>query len=93
MKKNLKTRLLTSGGPISLPFLLSLSVVPPAFAQRASEGAPAATPAQTGAPSTTLPSMDRAKTDQAPPPPAGFWDRSTLFGDMGACGRGSATTV
>ncbi|WP_350357386.1 carbohydrate porin [Paraburkholderia fungorum] len=84
MKKNLKTKLLMSGGPISLTFLLSLGVVPPAFAQAASEGAPAAAPAQTEAPSTSSGADNpAAKADQAPPAPAGFWDRSNLFGDMG----------
>ncbi|MFL9912397.1 carbohydrate porin [Paraburkholderia sp. RL17-337-BIB-A] len=84
MKKNLKTRLLMSGGPISLSFLLSLGVVPPAFAQAASEGTPAATPAQTEAPSSSSGADNpAAKADQAPPAPTGFWDRSNLFGDMG----------
>jgi porin len=84
MNKNLKTRLLMSGGPISLSFLLSLGVVSPAFAQAASEGAPAATPAQTEAPSSPSGADNpAAKADQAPPAPTGFWDRSNLFGDMG----------
>jgi porin len=84
MNKNLKTRLLMSGGPISLSLLLSLGVVPPAFAQAASEAAPAATPAQTEAPSSPSGTDNpAAKADQAPPAPTGFWDRSNLFGDMG----------
>ena len=84
MNKNLKTRLLMSCGPISLSLLLSLGIVQPAFAQAASEGAPAATPAQTEAPSSPSGTDNpAAKADQAPPAPTGFWDRSNLFGDMG----------
>jgi porin len=79
MKKNLKTKLLMSGAPISLTFLFSLGVVPPALAQ----GAPAATPAQ-AAPSTSPAGTDNAaNADQTPSAPAGLWDRSSLFGDMG----------
>ncbi|NPT47562.1 carbohydrate porin [Paraburkholderia sp. 1N] len=82
MKKNLKTTLLMCGAPISLTCLLSLGVVQPAFAQASGEAAPAATPAES-APSSSTPAPDAAKADQAPPSPTGFWDRATLFGDMG----------
>ncbi|SIO67339.1 porin, OprB family [Burkholderia sp. GAS332] len=75
MKKNLKTTLLMCRAPISLTCLLSLGVVQPALAQASGEAAPAATP--------STPAPDAAKTDQAPPAPTGFWDRATLFGDMG----------
>ncbi|HEX7907534.1 MAG TPA: carbohydrate porin [Paraburkholderia sp.] len=83
MKKNLKTKLLLSGGPLGLTCLLSLGVVPAAFAQAAGEGTPAATPAQSEAPASPAATADAAKADQAPPAPTGFWDRSNLFGDMG----------
>ncbi|OAJ62433.1 porin [Paraburkholderia ginsengiterrae] len=83
MKKNLKTKLLLSGGPLGLTCVLSLGVVPPAFAQAAGEGTPAATPAQSEAPASPAGTADAAKADQAPPAPTGFWDRSNLFGDMG----------
>ena len=79
MKKNLKTTLLMCSAPISLTCLLSLGVVQPALAQASGEAAPAATPAESG-PSSTPSATDAAK---APPAPAGFWDRATLFGDMG----------
>jgi porin len=83
MKKNMKTRLLTSGGPISLTLLLSLGVVPPALAQASGEAAPPATLAQ-AAPSSSLAGTNNASAvDQTPPAPTGFWDRSNLFGDMG----------
>ena len=79
MKKNLKTTLLMCSAPISLTCLLSLGVVQPALAQASGEAAPASTPAES-APSSTPSATDAAK---APPAPAGFWDRATLFGDMG----------
>ncbi|MGA9913842.1 MAG: carbohydrate porin [Paraburkholderia sp.] len=82
MKKNLKTTLLMCSAPISLTCLLSLGVVQPALAQASGEAAPAATPAESG-PSSSTPAPDAAKTDQAPPAPTGFWDRATLFGNMG----------
>ncbi|SMG53654.1 carbohydrate porin [Paraburkholderia susongensis] len=77
MKKKLKTRLLLSGAPVSLSFLLSLAIAPCAFAQATGEAAPAATPTQ------AEPQTPAAKADQTPPAPTGFWDRSNLFGDMG----------
>ncbi|CAE6824410.1 Porin B [Paraburkholderia domus] len=82
MKKNLKTTLLMCGAPISLTCLLSLGVVQSALAQASAEAAPTSTPAES-APSSTSPATDAAKADQAPPAPTGFWDRATLFGDMG----------
>lgn len=84
MKKNLKTTILMSGGPISLSLLLSLSVVQPALAQTSGEAAPAATPAE-AAPSSSPSAADNtaAKADQTPAAPTGFWDCSNLFGDMG----------
>jgi porin len=79
MKKNLKTKLLMSGAPISLTLLSSFGVVPFALAQEV----PAATPVQ-AAPSTSPAGTDNAaKADQPPAAPAGLWDRSNLFGDMG----------
>jgi porin len=85
MKKNLKTRLLLTGGPASLSLLLSLGVVRPALAQENGEAAPAATAAQAQAQPATPSGTDNkaAKPDQTPPAPTGFWDRSNLFGDMG----------
>jgi porin len=82
MKKNLKTTLLMGGAPIGLTCLLALSAVQPAFAQASGEAAPAPTPAES-APSPTPPAPEAANADQAPPAPTGFWDRATLFGDMG----------
>jgi len=82
MKKNLKTKLLMSGGPIGIAFLLFPGLVPLALAQASGEAAPAATPAQT-APAPSGPDNTAAQADQTPPAPTGFWDRSTLFGDMG----------
>ncbi len=92
MKKNLKTKLLLSGAPVSLTFLLSLGAAPSAFAQasaKTAETAPAGTtPTQAEAPATSRPAApgatdDAAKADQSAPAPTGFWDRSNLFGDMG----------
>ncbi|MFM0484844.1 carbohydrate porin [Paraburkholderia strydomiana] len=82
MKKNLKTTLLMCGAPLSLTCLLSLGFVQPALAQASNEAAPAATPAE-AAPSSTPSGTDAAKTEAAPPAPTGFWDRATLFGEMG----------
>ncbi|MFM0213462.1 carbohydrate porin [Paraburkholderia sediminicola] len=82
MKKNLKTTLLMCGAPISLTCLLSLGVVQPALAQASGDAAPATAPAESAPPSST-PAPDAAKADQTPPAPTGFWDRATLFGDMG----------
>jgi porin len=78
MKKNLQTKRLMSSAPISLAFLFSLGVVPPALAQ----GVPAATPAQT-APSTSPVGTDNAaEANQTPAAPTELWNRSNLFGDM-----------
>ncbi|WP_206997597.1 carbohydrate porin [Trinickia mobilis] len=86
MKKNLKAALRISGAPASLTLLLSLGLVPPAFAQASGEAAPAANPspapAATEAPSSSQPAAGAA-ADQTPPAPTGFWDRSNLLGDMG----------
>jgi porin len=86
MKKNLKTKLLLSGGPASLGLLLSLGIVPPALAQASGEAASAGTPGQTEAQPAVpaSPGAQAAKpADQTPPAPTGFWDRSNLLGDMG----------
>ncbi|QCP53324.1 carbohydrate porin [Trinickia violacea] len=97
MKKNLKTALRMSGAPASLTLLLSLGLVPHAFAQTSGEAAPAANPsstptapAATEAPSSSQPAAGAdnggaatAAADQTPPAPTGFWDRSNLLGDMG----------
>jgi porin len=88
MKKNLKTKLLLSGGPVSLSLLLSLGIVPPALAQASGDTTPAAPAAaagqrdaQPGAPAS--PDAAAAKPGQTSPAPTGFWERSTLLGDMG----------
>jgi porin len=84
MKKNLKTRLLMSGGRISLTFLLSLGFVPPVLAQASGEAGPPAPMPVEALPSSSPAETDNAtKADQTPPAPAGFWHRSNLFGDMG----------
>src|ERR1700722_10361815 len=86
MKKNLKTKLLFSGGPIGLTVLLSLGAGAPALAQTSGEAAPSA-PAVT--PPEAAPSSGPAATDNAAtaapaaPAPTGFRDRSNLLGDMG----------
>lgn len=85
MKKKLKLTLRQSGAPIGLTFLLSLGMTHPAVAQTndsaaSDTAAPAAAPAQ---PSSAPDASEAAKKDEAPPAPTGFWDRSTLFGDMG----------
>jgi porin len=86
MKKNLKTKLLFSGGPIGLTVLLSLGAGAPALAQTSGEAAPSA-PAVTppeAAPSSAPAATDNAATAApAAPAPTGFWDRSNLLGDMG----------
>jgi porin len=88
MKKNLKSKLLLSSGPISLSLLLSLGIVPPALAQASSDATPAApapasgqSDAQPAAPAS--PDATAAKPDRTPPAPTGFWERSNLLGDMG----------
>ena len=62
MKKNLKSKLLLSSGPISLSLLLSLGIVPPALAQASSDATPAApapasgqSDAQPAAPASPVP--------------------------------------
>ncbi|CAB3793680.1 hypothetical protein LMG28138_03562 [Pararobbsia alpina] len=78
-----KTRLLMSSGPVSLSFLLSLGFMPPALAQTSGEAGAAAMPIE-ALPSSSAAGTDQAaKADPTPPAPAGFWDRSNLFGDMG----------
>jgi porin len=88
MKKNLKSKLLLSSGPVSLSLLLSLGIVPPALAQANGNATPAApapvtgqSDAQPSAPASPDPTA--AKPDQTPPAPTGFWERSNLLGDMG----------
>jgi porin len=88
MKKNLKSKLLLSSGPISLSLLLSLGIVPPALAQASSDATPAApapasgqSDAQPAAPAS--PDATAAQPDRTPPAPTGFWERSNLLGDMG----------
>jgi porin len=86
MKKNLKTKLLFSGGPIGLTVLLSLGAGAPALAQTSGEAAPSApaVPPPEAAPSSAPAATDNAATTApAPPAPAGFWDRSNLLGDIG----------
>jgi len=88
MKKNLKSRLLLSSGPVSLSLLLSLGIVPSAQAQASSNATPAA-PAPAAGPGDAQPATPSspdtaaAKPDQTPPAPTGFWERSNLLGDMG----------
>ena len=85
MKKKSKTTFLLSGVRGSLTFLLSLCIVPAVFAQAGVEHAPASAPAQGEAPAASSPvgADNAARADQTPPAPAGFRDRSNLFGDMG----------
>jgi porin len=64
-----------------LSALLSLSIAGPAFAQVTSEATPAQAEAQSLSPVATENAV--AKADPTPSAPTGFWDRSTLFGDMG----------
>jgi porin len=68
MMKNFdKRRLWGSGGPIAVSAVLSLGLVPCAFAQATDEGAPA----------------QAAPADQTAAAPTGLWERSNLLGDMG----------
>jgi len=87
MNKNLMTKLLLSGGPISLTFLLSPGVVPPAVAQANGEAVPVSPTGQTGVQPPSQPAAgadnQAATADPTPPASTGFWDRSNLFGDMG----------
>ncbi|AOJ11512.1 carbohydrate porin [Burkholderia mayonis] len=76
MKKTIHHMLVKSGVVSGLPLLLSLGVAQPALAQ-AANAAPAATAAE------SAPAAPAAQTAEAPPAPTGFWERSTLFGDMG----------
>jgi porin len=89
MNKNLKTRLLTTGTPLSLAVLLAFVTAPAAFAQSSGETQPApaaagspAAPAAT-APGAAAPAAAAAPADQANAAPTGLWQRSNLFGDMG----------
>ncbi|WP_323119622.1 carbohydrate porin [Burkholderia alba] len=83
MNNKLNHMLVKSGVAAGLPLVLSLGVIPPAFAQAAGEPAPAAV--QESAPSAPAPAPASAATQPSDPAPAptGFWDRSNLFGDMG----------
>jgi porin len=86
MKKNLKTKLLFSGGPIGLTVLLSLGAGAPALAHTSGEAAPSApavTPPEAAPSSAPAATDNAAATAPAPPTPTGFWDRSNLLGDMG----------
>jgi porin len=90
MKKNLQAKLLICRRPISLSLLLPLEIVPPAFAQANGETPPSAPASSAAATSNaqsdaqaTGPNGTAAQTDQTPPTPTGFWDRSNLLGDMG----------
>ena len=77
MKNKLKTMLFATGGPLSLTVLLSVGIVPSAFAQTNSDTAPAQPAPQTEAPA------GQAPADQPAAAPTGFWERSNLLGDMG----------
>jgi porin len=89
MNKNLRTRLLTTGTPLSLAVLLAFVAAPAAFAQSSGETQPA--PAAVGsptapaatAPGAAAPAAAAAPADQANAAPTGLWQRSNLFGDMG----------
>jgi porin len=83
MNKDLKTRLLKSGCPIGLTFVLSLAIVSSALAQGTGEAAPAPTSGQADVQSQSPAGTDNAKAAQTPPAPTGFWNRSNLFGDIG----------
>ncbi|BCG03463.1 porin (plasmid) [Paraburkholderia sp. PGU19] len=77
MKKKLKTTLLSSAMPVGLSVLVSFGMVSIANAQTAPEGTPPAEPA------SNAKANNNAVPDQANAAPTGFWERSTLFGDMG----------
>jgi porin len=81
MKNILKRRLCGSRGPIALSAVLSLGIVPAAFAQTNGETAPAQ-PAQP-APASGATAQQAPAGDQAAAAPTGLWERSNLFGDMG----------
>ena len=85
MKNILKSRLPGSGGLVTLSALLSLGVVPAAFAQTSGENAPAQ-PASPAAPASSAGAADQQQApaaDQNAAAPTGLWERSNLFGDMG----------
>ncbi|MFP6561152.1 carbohydrate porin [Paraburkholderia sp. B3] len=79
MKNNLKTRLLTTGTPLSLAALLAFAIAPAAFAQSSGETQPA--PAAAGSPAQP-PAATAAPEDPSNAAPTGLWARSNLFGDM-----------
>jgi porin len=89
MKKNLKTRLMLTGGPASLGVLLALGATQSALAQTSTDATPATPPA--AAQAQPAPAADAnsgaatpaAQANAAPPAPTGFWERSNLLGDMG----------
>ncbi|MCP3728172.1 carbohydrate porin [Paraburkholderia sp. CNPSo 3272] len=85
MKNILKSRLLGSGAPITLSAVLSLGVVPAAFAQSSGDSAPAqpASPAAPASPSGAADQQQAPAADQNAAAPTGLWERSNLFGDMG----------
>ncbi|CAG9257231.1 Porin [Paraburkholderia unamae] len=82
MKKILKSRLPGSGGSITLSAVLSLGVVPAAYAQTGAQTGGESAPAQPAAPSGEA-AQQAAAADQASAAPTGLWERSNLFGDMG----------
>lgn len=83
MKNTLKSRLLGSGGPITLSAVLSLGIVPAAFAQTSGEGSPAQPAASPASSSGTADQQQASAADQSAAAPTGLWERSNLFGDMG----------
>ncbi|PVX75099.1 carbohydrate porin [Paraburkholderia unamae] len=82
MKKILKSRLPGSGGSITLSAVLSLGVVPAAYAQTGAQTGGESAPTQPAAPSGEA-AQQAPAADQASAAPTGLWERSNLFGDMG----------
>ncbi|MEX3924835.1 carbohydrate porin [Paraburkholderia sp. BR10936] len=84
MKNILKSRLLGSCAPITLSAVLSLGVVPTAFAQTSSDNASAQPAPPAAASSSGAADQQQAPAaDQNAAAPTGLWERSNLFGDMG----------
>ncbi|WP_322012387.1 carbohydrate porin [Paraburkholderia sp. J12] len=84
MKKNLKTRVLTSSTPLSLAVLLAFVTAAEAFAQSSGEApsAPAAADSSAQQPPAAG-GADASQPNQAAAASTGLWDRSNLLGDMG----------